>query len=319
MKLTYITSSSFSGSTLLSFILNSNPEISTISEFDIMETIQNNPNYLCSCGDKLRECDFFNRLKNALIKEGINFKLDDMDLMFYITENERINRYLTQKIPFFNSSMLESLRDRILSVFPMYNKRISDILYRNDLFMKKVVELQKGSVFLDANKNPYRLKFLSKQHDTTAIYLYKNGIAGAYSFLKASKILDKHTISFEDACTRWFVEQITINRCINDIKSVKKINLPYSDLCKEPEICVQNICSMLNIEHSSLDNFQHAEHHIIGNVMRTSGINSIKESLDWKEKLTEQNYNIYRKIYKKYINKLSKENSSIVDNIWFEE
>ena len=40
MKLAYITSSSYSGSTLLSFILNSNPEISTISEFDIMDEIK---------------------------------------------------------------------------------------------------------------------------------------------------------------------------------------------------------------------------------------------------------------------------------------
>ncbi len=319
MKLAYITSSSYSGSTLLSFILNSNPEISTISEFDIMETIQNNPNYLCSCGEKLRECGFFSQLKSELISEGVNFKLDDMDLMFYITKNERLNRYLTQKIPFLNSTALESIRDNVLNFIPAYKKRMNDIFYRNGLFMKKVVELQKGSVFLDANKNPYRLKFLSKQHDTTAIYLYKNGIAGAYSFFKASKLLDKHAITFEDACTRWFVEQITINRCINNIKSANKINLSYSELCKKPEKSVQDICSLLKIDYSSLHDFQQAEHHIIGNVMRTAGIDSIKESVDWKEKLTEQDYSTYRRIYKKYIKKLSNVNSSIINNLWYEE
>jgi len=182
MKLAYITSSSFSGSTLLSFLLNSNPEIATISEFDIMDEIKNNPDYMCSCGSRIRDCNFFNRLEKLINDEGVEFQLDNMDLMFYVVNNERINRYLTQKIPFFNSSFLEITRDYFLKCLPFINKRISEVFHRNEIFMKKVIELQKGSVFLDANKNPYRLKYLAKNYDTTAIYLYKNGIAGAYSF-----------------------------------------------------------------------------------------------------------------------------------------
>ncbi|HED32871.1 MAG TPA: hypothetical protein ENJ08_01455 [Gammaproteobacteria bacterium] len=319
MKLAYITSSSFSGSTLLSFLLNSNPQIATISEFDVMDEIKNNPDYMCSCGDRIRDCDFFKRLEKEIKNEGVDFKLDDMDLMFYVVNNERINRYLTQKIPFFNSSCLEFIRDFFLRRLPFINKRIAQIFHRNKIFMEKVIELQKGSVFLDANKNPYRLKYLAEDYDTTAIYLYKNGIAGAYSFYKASRKLDENPINFEQACIRWFVEQITINRCLNGIPSIEMISLPYSQLCARPEESIQKICHLLGIEHTSLEDFQKVEHHIIGNVMRTASIGGIRESTDWKDNLTEGDYTTYRKIYKKYIGRLSSVNREIARNIWFEE
>ncbi len=319
MKLAYITSSSFSGSTLLSFLLNSNPQISTISEFDIMDEIENNLDYMCSCGSRIRDCGFFKRLEKEIKNEGMDFQLDNMDMMFYVVKNERINRYLTQKIPLFNSSCLEYIRDFFIRRLPFINKRIAEIFRRNEIFMRKIVELQKGSVFLDANKNPYRLKYLAEEHDTIAIYLYKNGIAGAYSFFKASRKLDKNPVSFEQACIRWFVEQITINRCLNGMKSVKVISLPYSVLCASPDASIFKICRLLEIEHSSLDNFQEVDHHIIGNVMRTASIGGIRESTDWKDNLTEQDYTIYRRIYKKYIDRLSSVNSEITGNIWFEE
>jgi len=319
MKLLYITSSSFSGSTLLSFILNSNPDISTISEFDVMESIRDDPDYLCSCGSKLRECGFFNELKEQINKDGVEFELDDMDLMFNVSSSERINRYLTQKIPFFNSSLLEETRDLILNFIPLYRNRIESICYRNQVFMENVTKLQKGSVFLDANKNPYRLKYLSNKYDTTAIYLYKNGIAGAYSFYKASKNLDKNPITFEQACIRWFIEQITINRCLNGLKKVRKIDVSYTDLCSSTDKMVRDICDLTDISFHSIDNFQNVEHHIIGNVMRVSGINGIKESLDWKENLDNQDFKVYRKIYNKYIRRLEKENKDIIKNIWYED
>jgi len=319
MKLAYITSSSYSGSTLLSFVLNSNPSIATISEFDIMDSIKFDKDYMCSCGSKLRECVFFLSLKKNINDEGMGFELDEMDLMFYVSNNERINRYLTQKIPFFNSTIIESIRDKILNHVSGYRKRIDEVYHRNDIFMKNVIKLQGGSVFLDANKNPYRLKYLSSKYETSAIYLYKNGIAGAYSFFKASKTLDANPITFEDACTRWFIEQITINRCLNNMKSVKKIDVPYSGFCEDTVGSVRSICELLNIEYSSLDNFQASEHHIIGNVMRTSGIDEIKERLDWKDNLLEKDISTYRKTYDKYINKLKKENANIVEHLWYEE
>lgn len=319
MKLAYITSSSYSGSTLLSFILNSNPQISTISEFDIMDEIKNDKNFLCSCGEKIRECNFFTSLKESINNEGVEFELDDMDMMFYVSDNERINRYLTQKLPVFDSSMLEHFRDIILNYIPAYKKRIDYIYARNDIFMKSVLKLQNGSVFLDANKNPYRLKYLSEKYDSSAIYLYKNGIAGAYSFLKDSRANDVNPIAFSDACTRWFVEQITINRCLNDMKSVSKIDLSYSDLCSDTVGSIHAICDLLDIEFSSLDEFQLSEHHIVGNVMRTASIDSIQERLDWKDNLTEEDFNTYKLIYKKYIGKLSKVNKNIIENIWYED
>ena len=56
----YITSASFSGSTLLTFLLNTHPEIATIGEMkgDSMDVER----YRCSCGDPIGRCPFWQRL-----------------------------------------------------------------------------------------------------------------------------------------------------------------------------------------------------------------------------------------------------------------
>jgi len=103
------------------------------------------------------------------------------------------------------------------------------------------------------------------------------------------------------------------------MSSIKVLSLPYSKLCYRPEESIQMICNLLDIGHTSLEGFQKVEHHIIGNVMRTASISGIRESTDWKDNLTEQDYATYRKVYKKYISRLSSVNNEMVSNIWFKE
>jgi hypothetical protein len=67
----HIVFSSFSGSTLLSLILNAHPAIGTISEFNAMDDIANNTDFRCSCGELIGECSFFVRLRDAIRAKGL--------------------------------------------------------------------------------------------------------------------------------------------------------------------------------------------------------------------------------------------------------
>ena len=315
MKIAYITSSPYSGSTLLSFILNAHPRIATISEYDVMDDIKKNPDYLCSCGKKIRQCDFFLQLKERMEGSGFSFELDDMDMMYVLHSEERINRYLSQKLPIFNSSAIEDIRDAFVGLVPKYRHLKETFFERNNTFMKTILELQGGDVFLDANKNPYRMKLLSQRYDVRAIYLYKNGIAGVYSFLKVARRL-KRPLSVEDAANRWFVEQLTINRCLESIDKEKVVRVAYSDLCQHPEDEIGRICGLLDVETAPIDGFQDATHHIVGNAMRIKGVEEIKERLDWQDNLTEQDFTDYRRVLNKYEKKLAMMDPVIVEKLW---
>jgi len=317
MKISYIVSSSYSGSTLLSFLLNSHPEIGTISEFDNMESIATNQDYQCSCGQKIRSCPFFLSLKQRLQARGITFELADMDMMLQLHHNAKINRLLCGRFPKLQSNLIEKLRDQFVEMLPPFREIKERYYLRNKAFMEEILDLSKASVFLDATKDPYRMLFLNQRFNIQGIYLYKNGVAGAYSYLKASKFL-KIPLDITGAATRWFEEQITILRALQRMCPEQIIMVSYSDICQYPQITLSKIYAFLNIGIShSTDNFQDATHHILGNAMRLTNIVEIKEKTDWIEGLSNDEKNLYRKVYDKYIGKLLSINPEFENHIWY--
>ncbi len=316
MKVAYITSSSYSGSTLFSFVLNSHPDIGTISEFDVIDIVRSKDDYKCSCGANYLECGFFTELEKRMRADGTDFSLHNMDLMFNITSNEKWNRYLMQKLPMFHSTGLEDFRNAVLNCFPAYRSFFSKQHHKNRLFMRHVVDLQHASVFLDANKNPYRMKVLNRKHDVYPVYIYKNGISGAFS-LYWNERKSKKALDFKRSCTKWFVEQITILRALKEFPAERVNLLDYSTLCAETQASVNQIYRALGLADHGVEAFTEAEHHIIGNSMRVKGIGEIKEATRWKEVLQPAEYDIYRKVYDKYCPMIRKYSAEVADNLWY--
>lgn len=317
MKIVYIVSSSYSGSTLLSFLLNSHPEVGTISEFDNMEMIANNPDYQCSCGQKIRSCQFFNNLKQRLNNRGIEFELDNMDMMLKLHNNERINRLLTGRFPKLQSTLIEKLRDQFVDMVPSFRFTKERYYIRNRAFMKEILNLWKASIFLDATKDPYRMLFLDKKFDTKVIYLFKNGIAGAYSYMKAARIRNTH-LEITAAAVRWFEKQITISRALLRMRPEQSLMLSYSELCQDPPKALTRIYDFLDIDSSNItDQFPDTPHHILGNAMRLTNTAEIKEKIDWIDGLSKEEKNLYRKVYEQYIGKLLSLNPDIEKHIWY--
>lgn len=72
MKLLYVASSSFSGSTLLAFLLNTHPDIFTVSEMEGWNYGENEE-FSCSCGNTLEHCPFFNEVAHTFQRDGLPF------------------------------------------------------------------------------------------------------------------------------------------------------------------------------------------------------------------------------------------------------
>jgi len=314
MKIAYIVSSSFSGSTLLSLLLNAHPSIGTISEFDRMDTIRSDPEYKCSCGSKIRECPFFIEIQNRMRNNGIEFEIDDMDLMFRFLKNDWMNYILTEKLPCFQSNTLEYVREKFLSLFPTYRRLKERFYIRNQAFMSSVLDVCGASIFLDANKTPYRMKLLNDKYDVKPIYLIKNGIAGTYSFIKDALRKGKK-ISVEEAAKKWFSEQLTILRILNTLPRDSYLIQGYSDLCRDPDASLEKIYHFLGVPPVPASRFRQVTHHVIGNNMRVEGITEIKERKDW-EKLDARERAAYENIRRRFIGKLARLDPRIGEIIW---
>lgn len=315
MRVGYIVSSSYSGSTLLSFMLNAHPSIGTISEFDNMDAVANDPDFLCSCGEKIRECLFFQAVREKMQREGQPFSVDDMSLMLNLSRDERLNRLLTGKLPRLQSNIVEKIRDIFIQIVPLYRRRLQACHERTKCFMQIILGVQGASVFLDATKDPYRMLFLAQRHDVYAIYLYKNGIAGAYSYMKAAAN-GGHSLTMTEAATRWFEEQITILRALQNFAADRQMKISYSALCRRPQAIAADVHKFLGLPVSSIESFWEATHHIVGNQMRLSGVSAIMEREDWKDALNENQIDEYRRLRSRYIGRLEQLFPGVRKDIW---
>jgi hypothetical protein len=73
-NLVYIMGHGYSGSTLLTFLLGSHPEIATVGEVGIAPKAKGKPEeFLCSCKAPIRECDFWQQVTRGMKDRGYDF------------------------------------------------------------------------------------------------------------------------------------------------------------------------------------------------------------------------------------------------------
>ncbi|MBK7814091.1 MAG: hypothetical protein IPJ52_07155 [Rhodocyclaceae bacterium] len=109
-RLLYVTSSSYSGSTLLAFLLNTHPGIFTVSEM-IGWDFEDGEEFRCSCGATLDRCPLFVSIAKAFADHGLPFRTNRFGTAYQLVADERLNRYLTTNLPRSRNSTVERLRD----------------------------------------------------------------------------------------------------------------------------------------------------------------------------------------------------------------
>jgi hypothetical protein len=131
IKVIYIASPSYSGSTLLSCIMGNHPDIATVCELTGLIPGINIETYYCSCGKLITQCCFWANIKTDMENAGEILNLNDFQTAFYPLN---INKYL-RWILFHSSSnsYIDTLRDFFCKRISQYNKYINSINRRNIL------------------------------------------------------------------------------------------------------------------------------------------------------------------------------------------
>ncbi len=285
MNLLYVASSSYSGSTLLSFLLNIHPEIFTVGEMDKLHFIEDK-SFKCSCGELLESCPFFIQIINAFNEDNIHSNFRKYGTAYRLVENERFNRYLTGGLPrVISGNFLENLRDNLVSHLPLFSKTLACQDRANHNFIKTALSYSGANIFVDACKDPYRLRHLRriKELNLSVIYLVRDIRGIALSNLELKK-------SGWDAALvakMWIHQQLTFLRILDEFPSVIKIY--YEDLCDSVDETMGAIYKFMDLAPQPFQgDFKTAEHHILGNVMRLKSIRKIVKNTRWENELSKK-------------------------------
>lgn len=278
MKILYICSSQFSGTTLTSFLLNSHSAIATIGHttgwrYDSAE------DFRCSCGQKIRDCPLFNHVNREFARVGLTFDPQNFGTAFSLSENFRLNRLLTGGIPLLDSSVLEHFRDRSVGCIPAFRKALARQQLANLQLMQSVTNFCGADVYLDNSHSPFRLRMLAKNPELSVrpVHLIRDPRGVTLSMMRNSKFSSNRAID------SWLRHQCNIFRIVGEVASPLVIR--YESLCTNTDFELARLHTFAGVKHEVFSgDFKEKPHHILGNRMRlTDG--KIRLDERWRREL----------------------------------
>lgn len=266
----YILSQRYSGSTLLSFLLATHPDIATIGErrkfYNKAIRPDQQAGQQCSCGKTFQQCNYW-----TAIRDLVSQRLSKQQLANNFTEFELFDQRLHNKVA-----------DK-LPQWGWFPKKRNRQYQANLVLVEEILKKAQKSVFLDSSKTYKHLRHLSQvpAFDFKVIWLSRDPRAQVGSALKYNDW------SVEKATQQWIME-MDAYRAILKAGDYNYISLSYEQLCLTPEQEMTRILNFAGLNPSLFSlNFREQEQHIMGNFnMRLGKDSVIKERRDWLDRLT---------------------------------
>lgn len=288
INLLYIASPSYSGSTLLTFLLNTHPAIATIGELkwgDIdLET------YHCSCGALLKECGFWGEVGGRVQQRGLPFELGRPATHFRCRGRPVFDRLVRAGV---RGPLFEGIRDVAVAALAPVREDWTLVRQVNRAMIEIILELQTGTVFLDGSKDPVRLKHLHEtgDYDIRVIELMRDGRAVLNSAIK------NQGAAATAAARDWLKTHQQIDRMRRRLGSDRVLTLHYEDLCADTARSLHRIWRFTGLApHRVPENYRTVPHHILGNRMRLRPAAPITPDDSWRATLPEPDLRVFERI-----------------------
>lgn len=279
IRTVYVTSSSYSGSTLLAFLLNTHPDIFTVSEMDGWRYAEHET-FLCSCGKALSECPLFRSIGVAFRGEGLPFDFRNFGTRYRLARSDRLNRYLTEGLTRFTTGPVEHARDAVVQAIPPFARQLGRQDRANLTFIRAALSYSGATVFVDACKSPFRLRHLRRiaALDLRPLYLVRDPRGVVFSNMV------KWHLDAATAIRLWLGEQMHIVRIAREQPIAGQVY--YEALCDDPAGTLAAIHRFIGVaRHPFSGDFRSVEHHVLGNFMRLQSESAVQKDTRWRDQL----------------------------------
>ncbi len=278
-----IETSSYSGATLLAFLLDSHPQIASVGEMNGLIPSEDPETYLCSCGKRIRGCEFWQAVSCEMDKRGFEFDVAHFDTAFEWGGPRWRQR---MRLASLGSPRLDAVRDMLLQALPEERRQLKRALTRNTAFVESVLEITGKCVFVDTSKDHLRARALNRltAFDVRAIHLVRDprGVA-------ASRLNRGVRIDARQAARQWVRLHRRLQTTLSALPREKYIRVRYEDLCREPQQVLSQLFQFCGVDPDyTITDLRAAPHHIVGNAMRLNNLSAIRLDERWRELLTRE-------------------------------
>lgn len=287
--LAYILAPSYTGSTLLTFLLAQHKDVATIGELKASAR-GDLSTYRCSCGTLQLECGFWKQVSEEMKKLDASFTLEEFGTHFR-TERWLSDRLLRARV---RCAPFELARASMLGLLPDSRRRLRDILERNRQIIEVICSLQQANVFLDGSKDPIRLKHLhaSGIWNVKVIYLIRDGRGATNSYMR------HYDVSMEVAAREWCRTHRECDQVVRQLSNNALMTIHYEDVCTATEEVLRSIHAFLEIdsEGDGLRCRGGSDCHVLGNEMRLRSPGEVRLDEKWKRALPKRDLRTFVRI-----------------------
>lgn len=313
MKLAYILAASHSGSTLLSMLLGSHPQIVTVGEIKLSsKAIGDITGYRCSCGQLIHQCDFWKKVREGMARRGYEFDIANAGLDYSIVDSRYVCRLLE---PLHRDRLLEKLRDGLLKTSPTWRRQFPEIQRRNAALISTIMEITGAEVVVDSSKTAVRLKYmlLNPELDIKVIRLIRDGRGVALTYMNPAEFADakdpalrgggtggnrkNERLNLAGAAYQWRRSNEEAENLICRLDKSKWIEIRYEQLCKDTENTLGLLFRFIGLDPEKREkDFRSVGNHVVGNGMRLDTTSEVRLDERWKSVLAEDELRIFNRI-----------------------
>ena len=277
-----IPGSPFTGSTLLGMLLNEHPECASIGAAVGLPRRPDLATYLCSCGSRFRECEFWTDIavRTATLGHPVNvFETGFWNTHLRLSRRPMLNALLVRSLGW---NPLNDARDAVVWRAPAARHAILQMGWSSWSLASAVLARSAKSVFVDTSRDHQRPKYLAKHPklDVRVVHLFRDPRGNSASIMK-------HTgCDAATAAKQWRHYNVEARRVRRYLPAHSWLSLRYEDLCADPAAVFDRIADLLGVNRASIEvGGQAGERHIIGNKMRLKGVREIREDRSWQTRL----------------------------------
>jgi Sulfotransferase family len=280
IRAAYLAGTSYCGSTLLAFLLNSHPQIVSVGESSLNRKSQKKKNldYACSCGVLLNDCEFWKEIFKMVRSSGLEFNIHNWT-NDYKYKNDILHRFLST---YPSRKMLRAFQKVAFHIMPFHKSRVQYVNTVNIAFMQSAIKLAHAAVFFDTSKALMRLSYLLEipEIDLKVVRVIRDVRAFANSYKSRG-------VPIERAAQHWRNYQLSADYLLHTVPSSRVLVMRYEDFCHAPLEWLKSLHTFLGVPPCDPpETINPDEHHIIGNHMRLQKITAITANQSWQKKLT---------------------------------
>lgn len=310
-RLAYLLAPSHSGSTLLALLLGSHPDLCTVGELNL-SAVDDPERYLCSCGERLRVCAFWQRVTEGMRERGVPF-----DVMRSGTDFRKVPSPFVARLmrPLHRGPMLEAVRDTALALSPTWRAHYPAIQQRNSALVASLLAQTGAKAIVDSSKIGIRLKFLLRNPDldVRVIRVVRDGRAVALTYMDPARYADardpklrgggtggdreRERLPMKAAAHEWRRSHEEADAIVDSLPADRWMQVQYESVCSATDRTLGSIFDFLGVESSaSRANFRRAGQHVVGNGMRLDTTTEIALDDRWTSVLTAEDRQMFESV-----------------------